>query len=177
MRITVCLTARSDGKKFLPYVLVHRKRPVPKIIEKFKGKLIINWNWSVWTTADYLKHVSGGNLFSDKRLLVWDAFAAHKIMKTIEVLKQIGVEAAFIPGDDPVVPYTQSQICYDKLKERGITTALKLFPGESHGFKSADAVTKSLDLSYVFLCRVLDIKPSVACGEELVIVNQCKSSV
>uniref|UniRef100_A0A915EME8 HTH CENPB-type domain-containing protein n=1 Tax=Ditylenchus dipsaci TaxID=166011 RepID=A0A915EME8_9BILA len=31
MRITVCLTARSDRKKLIPYVLVDRKRPISKI--------------------------------------------------------------------------------------------------------------------------------------------------
>uniref|UniRef100_A0A915CNC2 Uncharacterized protein n=1 Tax=Ditylenchus dipsaci TaxID=166011 RepID=A0A915CNC2_9BILA len=30
----------------LPYVLVKRKRPVPAIVNQFKGKLIINWSGS-----------------------------------------------------------------------------------------------------------------------------------
>uniref|UniRef100_A0A915EEL4 palmitoyl-protein hydrolase n=1 Tax=Ditylenchus dipsaci TaxID=166011 RepID=A0A915EEL4_9BILA len=43
MRITVGLCARSDGKKSLPYVLVSRKRPDPKIVKRFEGKMVINW--------------------------------------------------------------------------------------------------------------------------------------
>ena len=103
MRVTVCLAARSDGTKLLPYVLVNRKRPVPKIEQEFKGKLIVNWYGSVWmddvTTDDYLRKViKAGGVFSGKRLLVWDAFAAHKSVKTMAVLKELGIEAAYIPG-------------------------------------------------------------------------------
>uniref|UniRef100_A0A915D0F6 Transposase n=1 Tax=Ditylenchus dipsaci TaxID=166011 RepID=A0A915D0F6_9BILA len=41
MRITVCLTARSNGKKLIPYVLVDRKRSISKV---FEGRLVIKWN-------------------------------------------------------------------------------------------------------------------------------------
>uniref|UniRef100_A0A915D7J7 Transposase n=1 Tax=Ditylenchus dipsaci TaxID=166011 RepID=A0A915D7J7_9BILA len=53
IRVTVCLAGRSDGKKMLPYVLVKRKRPVPAIVNQFKGKLIINWSGS--TTHGLMK--------------------------------------------------------------------------------------------------------------------------
>ena len=103
MRVTVCLTARTDGTKLLPYVLVNRKCPMPKIEKEFKGKLIVNWYGSVWmddaTTEDYLrKVVKAGGVFSKKRLLVWDAFAAHKSESTMNVLKELGIDVAFIPG-------------------------------------------------------------------------------
>ena len=72
MRVTVCLAARSDGTKLLPYVLVNRKRPVPKIEKEFDKKLIVNWNGSVLmddnTTEDYLRNViKAGGVFSGKR--------------------------------------------------------------------------------------------------------------
>jgi hypothetical protein len=102
MRVTVCLTARSDGKKLLPYVLVKNKRPVGQIIEQFKGKLLINWAGSPWmndkTTADYLHKIIGGTLFNSKRLIVWDAFGSHKSEATRGVLKKLRLEAAYIPG-------------------------------------------------------------------------------
>src|SRR4051794_26170906 len=102
MRVTVCLTARSDGRKFLPYVLVHWKCPQPLIVQKFKGKLIINWAGSIWmndaTTEDYLRQVIGGKLFTGKRLLVWDAFATHKSERTNAVLKELDIETTYIPG-------------------------------------------------------------------------------
>jgi hypothetical protein len=102
MRVTVCLTARSDGRKLLPYVLVKNKRPIPAIVEMFKGKLFINWAGSVWmddnTTENYLRMIIGGHLFGGKRLLVWDAFTAHKSEATLAVLKELKIEAAYIPG-------------------------------------------------------------------------------
>jgi hypothetical protein len=102
MRVTVCLTARSDGKKLIPYVLVKNKRPIPTIVEKFKGKLIINWAGSVWmddnSTENFLRRVIGGHPFGAKRLLVWDAFGAHKSESTMDVLKKLKIEAAYIPG-------------------------------------------------------------------------------
>lgn len=76
------MTASSDGRKLLPYVLVNRKRPITKIVEQFKGKLHINFAGSIWmndgTTEDYLHRIIGLKLFGGKRLLVWDAFGSHK---------------------------------------------------------------------------------------------------
>lgn len=67
MRITVSLTARCDGRKMLPYVLVKNKRLMTKIVEKFNGKLIINWARSTpmndETTADYLRNAIRNKLF------------------------------------------------------------------------------------------------------------------
>lgn len=87
----------------MPYVLVKNKRPIPKIVEQFRNKLIINWAGSVWmndsSTEDYLRQViKSSGVFSGKRLLVWDAFTAHKSEATKKVLKELGIEAALIPG-------------------------------------------------------------------------------
>lgn len=103
MRVTVGLCARSDGKKMLPYVLVKRKRSDPKIVHKFKGKLIINWAGSVWMndshTEDFLRKViGGGGPFKRKSLLIWDAFGCHKSEATIAVLKELDITTAIIPG-------------------------------------------------------------------------------
>lgn len=103
MRVTVCLTARADGKKLPTYVLVKNKRPVQMLQERFKGRLVINWAGSTWmndaTMEDYLrKIIKGGNLFSGRRLLVWDAFASHKSNSTTAVLKDLKLDTALIPG-------------------------------------------------------------------------------
>jgi hypothetical protein len=86
----------------MPYVLLHRKRPVPKLVEQFRNKLIINFAGSIWmndgTTEDYLHKIIGPKMFSGKRLLVWDAFASHKSEKTTKILKELGIEAAYVPG-------------------------------------------------------------------------------
>lgn len=97
------LTASSDGRKLKPYVLVPRKRPIPGLEEKFKGKLIIVWAGNnTWFNdermADYLRRVIGGKLFGNTRLLVMDALAAHKSEATKKVLKELDIESAIIPG-------------------------------------------------------------------------------
>ncbi|KAL7077181.1 hypothetical protein ACQ4LE_003841 [Meloidogyne hapla] len=46
--ITVMLTARTDGFKLRPFILLPRKRPIPEIEKRFKNKLILVWcgrNW------------------------------------------------------------------------------------------------------------------------------------
>ncbi|KAI1699595.1 tc5 transposase DNA-binding domain-containing protein [Ditylenchus destructor] len=43
-RITVMLTARDDGRKLPPFILLPRKRPVPAVCDKFKSKLILIWS-------------------------------------------------------------------------------------------------------------------------------------
>src|SRR4051794_37715932 len=59
-----------------------QEAPGAIIVKKFQQKLIINWAGSTWmndaTTEDYLRRVIGGTIFSENRLLVWDAFASHK---------------------------------------------------------------------------------------------------
>lgn len=98
----MCLSACSNGRKLIPYVLVNRKRPITNVVEKFTGKLIINWAGTTWmndtSTADYLRKVIGTQLFGNKRLLVWDAFNCHKSDDTKKVLKDLNLEIAIIPG-------------------------------------------------------------------------------
>ncbi|KAL3108240.1 hypothetical protein niasHT_018648 [Heterodera trifolii] len=58
-RVTVILTARSDGKKLQPFVLLHKKRPIPNIINCFKSRLHLCWCGRVWMdnelTTEYLE--------------------------------------------------------------------------------------------------------------------------
>jgi hypothetical protein len=69
------LTAKSDGTKCRPFVLLMRKRPDKKIVEDFGNKLHLIWAGKGWMddalTSDYLDKVLGKSLFG-KRLLVWD---------------------------------------------------------------------------------------------------------
>lgn len=101
-RITVCLTASEDGKKFMPYVLVNRKRPVPYLVKKFQGKLVINWAGTTWMnddlTEDYLRKIHGVKMFGPKRLLAWDAFRCHKSEATMKIMKELGIVTAIVPG-------------------------------------------------------------------------------
>uniref|UniRef100_A0A914DMW1 DDE-1 domain-containing protein n=1 Tax=Acrobeloides nanus TaxID=290746 RepID=A0A914DMW1_9BILA len=101
LRVTVMLTARSDGYKCLPFVLLPRKRPNFGIVSMFKNKLHLAWAGKVWMddelTADYLKRVFGQGLFN-KRLLVWDSFRCHSSDETKKVLKKIKLDTAVVPG-------------------------------------------------------------------------------
>lgn len=108
LRVTVMLTARSDGSKCRPYVLLPRKRVEPSIVEKFKSKLHLAWEGTTWMndnlTIDYLKRVIGQYPFG-KRLLVWDSFRCHlksrNNVENLELKKQLkwcGIDTAVVPG-------------------------------------------------------------------------------
>ncbi|KAF7636014.1 HTH CENPB-type domain-containing protein, partial [Meloidogyne graminicola] len=88
-RITVLLTARSDGLKCLPFVLLNRRRPDSKIVEK--------WFMNDLLTEEYLMKVFGQGFFV-KRLLVWDSFRSHISEHTKKIIKQLKLETAVIPS-------------------------------------------------------------------------------
>ncbi|KAL3071057.1 hypothetical protein niasHT_033197 [Heterodera trifolii] len=64
-RVTVILTARSDGKKLQPFVLLPKKRPIPNIINRFKvGCTCVGVGACGWTT--------------DLRRNIWTKFSARR---------------------------------------------------------------------------------------------------
>jgi hypothetical protein len=95
------LTARSDGKKMRPLVLLPRVRPDKNIVKQFGSKLFLVWSGKIWMddalTAEFLKRVMGKPMF-EKRLLVWDAFRCHTSEGTKRVLRDIDLHTAVIPG-------------------------------------------------------------------------------
>lgn len=104
-RITVVLTARSNGFKMKPFVLLPRKRPVPIIVEQFGSKLNLVWagagnSWmNDHFTELYLGATFGAHNFSQARkLLVWDSFRCHLSAATKAVMRKIGIESATVPG-------------------------------------------------------------------------------
>lgn len=101
MHITVMLTARSDGYKCKPFVLLKRVRQDPAIIAKYKSKLSLCWKGQTWMndelTDDYLRNIFGPTFFH-KRLLVWDSFRCHISQRTKKVLRELKIETAVIPG-------------------------------------------------------------------------------
>jgi hypothetical protein len=44
-----------------------------------------------------------------------------------------------------VVPPNQAEIMYEGLRKRGLMTALVMYEGEQHGFRSAGAIRRTLD--------------------------------
>lgn len=101
VHITVMLCARANGTKCKPFVLLNRKRPVPAIVQKLSGKLVLSWAGKVWMdntlTEDFLRLVLGPLSFG-KRLLVWDSFRCHISRETKEVLSELKVHSAVVPG-------------------------------------------------------------------------------
>jgi hypothetical protein len=101
MHITVMLTARSDGTKLRPFVLMPRKRPDAEIVKKFKNKLELCWNGKTFfddaSTSEYLQKIVGQSFFG-KRLLVWDSFRCHISQSSKKMVKQLQIDTATIPG-------------------------------------------------------------------------------
>ncbi|KIH57814.1 hypothetical protein ANCDUO_11990, partial [Ancylostoma duodenale] len=93
----------------------------------------------------------------------------YKDRSPINHIDRLQTPIAFLHGkEDTVVPVSQSVEMYDKLREKGVTTALMLFDDEGHGFRGADAVRRSSEASYVFLCKVLGIQPSILSDIQIV---------
>ncbi|KAL6728686.1 hypothetical protein Aduo_010430 [Ancylostoma duodenale] len=93
----------------------------------------------------------------------------YKDRSPINHIDRLQTPIAFLHGkEDTVVPVSQSVEMYDKLREKGVTTALMLFDDEGHGFRGADAVRRSSEASYVFLCKVLGIQPSISSDIQIV---------
>ncbi|KAI1722036.1 DDE superfamily endonuclease domain-containing protein [Ditylenchus destructor] len=100
--ITVALTARSDGKKLKPMVLLPRTRNVKAIDDKWGSKLHLvyagigkSWMNNQHIEA-YLRKVIGNSMFQ-KTLLIWDSFKCHISEDTKRVLHELGIETAVVP--------------------------------------------------------------------------------
>lgn len=101
LRVTVMLCAKANGVKLKPFVLLKRKRTVDRIVKKFSSHLVLSWAGKVWMdntlTKQFLQRAIGSLSFS-KRLLVWDSFRCHISHETKDVLKNMKVEQAVVPG-------------------------------------------------------------------------------
>ena len=64
--------------------------------------------------------------------------------------------------DDEVVPPAQAEEVAAVLREKGISFAYLLFPGEGHGFRGADAQRRSMEAELSFYAQVLEFTPADA---------------
>uniref|UniRef100_A0A0K0DSM2 Peptidase_S9 domain-containing protein n=1 Tax=Strongyloides stercoralis TaxID=6248 RepID=A0A0K0DSM2_STRER len=71
---------------------------------------------------------------------------------------------------DNVVSPNQTLKCYETVKANKVMTGLILFPEEGHGFRTAEAVRKSTESTYYFICKALNIEPSIVV-DDLIIDN------
>uniref|UniRef100_A0A0K0DZW9 HTH CENPB-type domain-containing protein n=1 Tax=Strongyloides stercoralis TaxID=6248 RepID=A0A0K0DZW9_STRER len=99
--ITVMLTARSDGYKCRPFVLLPRVRSDKLIEDKFRGKLQLCWAGQTFfndaTNSEYLQRILGPSLFG-KRMLAWDSYRCHISENTKKKLKELQIDSVVIPG-------------------------------------------------------------------------------
>ncbi|CAL5220350.1 g2347 [Coccomyxa viridis] len=80
----------------------------------------------------------------------------YKQRSPINFIDSWRTPTAFFQGDeDKVVPPNQAVIMYDGLKDKKITTALVMFKGEQHGFRTSNAIRRALDGEFFFYGKVL----------------------
>nr|CAD2183963.1 unnamed protein product [Meloidogyne enterolobii] len=169
------LTARSDGLKLRPFVLLPRKRPMPEIEKLFKNKLILVWCGTSWMnnelTSKYLEEVFGNFLFGS-RLLIWDSFRAHTSVDTKKTLKRLSIHTAVVPGG--TTKYIQApDISWNfpfknSIKEQHTDWMIHgQKPTTSSGNLKAPAIETYLEWIYKAwdsLSKDLIVKSFVACG-------------
>lgn len=84
----------------------------------------------------------------------------HEQRSPLRHADRISCPVIFFQGaQDRVVPREQSQAMVAALTARGLPVAYLEFPDESHGFRQADAIRRSLEAEYYFYCRIFDLSP------------------
>ena len=65
-RLSLFLSAKGDGLK--PYILLPRKRPLPELVKRFRGKAVLKFEGTNWMnqtlTEDYLQNLIGLPMFT-----------------------------------------------------------------------------------------------------------------
>jgi len=77
----------------------------------------------------------------------------------------------FHGGKDKVVPPNQSEMMYNALKDRGITTAYVFYPEEGHGFRDSKNKQNTLDGTLYFFSKVFGFEAADKPEKEIPIVN------
>ena len=87
-KVTVILAAMADGRKLLPVVILKGKRE-PPASDVPRGVLVKMSN-NGWVNEDIIKWwvVQVWRRSADRKLLVWDAFRAHRTKAVKELLSQ-----------------------------------------------------------------------------------------
>lgn len=91
----------------------------------------------------------------------------YKERSPINALDQFEKPVVFFQGeDDKVVPMNQAVEMYNALKDKGLSTALVLFPGEQHGFRQAPNIRRALDGELYFYGKTLGFPVDMPSGLE-----------
>lgn len=89
-----------------------------------------------------------------------EASALYTERSPLTHLDRIAVPLLIEQGlDDPVVPPSQSEAVRDALAARGVPHAYLAFEGESHGFRRAETIVRTLEAEVAFLGIVFGFTP------------------
>jgi len=73
----------------------------------------------------------------------------------INHVDKLSCPVIFFQGlDDKIVPPNQAEMMVEALKKKGVPVAYITFPGEQHGFRSAETIKSALDAELYFYSQV-----------------------
>ena len=102
--------------------------------------------------SHYLERLVGP--YPEQRNLYWKRSPIHFV-------DQISSPMIIFQGlEDKVVPPSQAEVMVETLRKKGLPVAYLTFPGESHGFKQAKNIKRSLDAELYFYSKIFDFKIS-----------------
>jgi dipeptidyl aminopeptidase/acylaminoacyl peptidase len=88
------------------------------------------------------------------------AKATYDARSPINAVDRINAGLLLLQGDeDRIVPPNQATLIHDKLKARGVPTALIMYEGEQHGFRKAANIRSAYDSELWFYGKVLGFEP------------------
>jgi dipeptidyl aminopeptidase/acylaminoacyl peptidase len=100
--------------------------------------------------SHYLERLVGP--YPEQRNLYWKRSPIHFV-------DQISSPMIIFQGvEDKVVPPSQAEVMVEALRKKGLPVAYITFPGESHGFKEAKNIRRSLDAELYFYSKIFDFK-------------------
>ena len=98
VKVTVCLTARGNGRKLNPFIVfTAAKRESKALHEEFKSQCSISSSGNGWMneelTLRWVKEILGRFSFN-KRLLAWDTYECHMTDNVKQELKDYKIDSA-----------------------------------------------------------------------------------
>jgi Dipeptidyl aminopeptidases/acylaminoacyl-peptidases len=87
--------------------------------------------------------------------------ATYRLRSPIHHLDRLSCPMLILQGaDDPVVPPSQATAMAHAVGAKGLAVRLRIFPGESHGFRRADTIEEVARLALDFLAEVHGFTPA-----------------
>ncbi len=85
-----------------------------------------------------------------------DWLVGKTVKSPVEQLEKFNKPIIFFHGlKDTVVPVSHSEVLYEALLAKGVTTALHTYPNEGHSFRAAETVIDSLEKELAFFKQFL----------------------